>query len=365
MDQQKIFPLEKSASPILKEKKVGICYSILAIRQINTGDSSFKADLGIFMDWTNSSIINDERSDNEIIKDVRTPEIKIINATSEDIYRRNVRIINKAIGEVNNFEGRRLEIHNNYNLKKFPFDSQDLLIIAKSNWRLESSNYTPEYNKNKRYETYFMKECDKNAGWKFILSKSSHYFLKMDRFNYYVVNLHYERQSLFFIISVFLPIFILIVLGFSSYAINYQDYGNRLNVALVVLLTLAAFRFTLSDSLPKLGYLTVFDKYNLSGLLFILFECLFNFCLSLAAGDNEYLQNVDLGFHIVITGCWTAWTFGYCAFHILFKSKKDPLNNIAESIDDEQIHLNQVNFIDKENLTLIKNKNKLKNRKKN
>lgn len=342
----------------LSEEKIGICFLIYSIRNINTGDSSFQADIGFYLNWKDSNIALDNRSNKEITETIKSPPIKIVNAISEEIYRENMRIIDKNKGEINNFQCRRCLFHNNFDLRRFPFDSQKLYILLKCNRILETSNYSGEYT-NSKHESYFLKECDKNSGWKLNHLKNRHYFLYDKKTSYYVVVLHYDRLTLFFYANVFSPIFILIFLSFTCYGINATDYSNRLNVCLIVLLTLAAFRFSLQDTLPKLSYMTVFDKYNISGLIFVLGECIFNFIISLLLINidpikTDEINQADFIFHIVIASLWFLWSFGYLTYHSLWKEKDFQIKKMLEEISDVKCYLPEVEILNEQEIKDIK-----------
>ena len=340
-------PSEKA--PVKKEKtneKIGICFQIYSIREINTANSTFSADLGLFLNWFDQSVVSDsaQKSKKEIIDTIKNPAFRILNSISEEIYRENIRLIDRSKGEINNFQCKRGVFHNNYDLRRFPFDSQTLCFFVRSKRTLEESNYSSEYGENYKHETYYRKDCDKISGWKLNDSKCTQHLLYYDNTSYYVVSLHYDRTTLFFLMNVFFPIFVLILLDFSCYAIDLSDYNSRLNVSLIVLLTLAAFRFSLADSLPKLGYLTVFDIYDFSGLIFILVECIFNFFLGVDVSDydSSELRHVDYIFHLMISASWLLWTFGFLGYHVICKEVKDPLKHILEELNEDKSYISPI-----------------------
>ena len=350
--------------PIKKEKKnekIGICFQIYSIRDIHTANSTFSADLGLFLNWNDQSVISTsaQLSKKEIIDTIKNPSFRIVNSISEEIYRENIRLIDKSRGEINNFQCRKGVYHNNYDLRRFPFDSQLLCIFVRSKRTFEESNYSSEYGENYKHETYYRKDIEKINGWTLNDSKCTQHLLYYDSTSYYVVSLHYDRAALFFLMNVFFPIFVLILLDFSCYAIDFSDYNSRLNVSLIVLLTLAAFRFSLADSLPKLGYLTVFDKYDLSGLIFILAECIFNFILGVNVDDydSSELKEVDYIFHLIISVSWILWTFGFLGYHVICKEAKDPLKHILEELSEEKCYISPICVLKQKEIDtfLIKN----------
>lgn len=47
----------------------------------------------------------------------------------------------------------------------------------------------------------------------------------------------------------------------ATYAIGYEDVGDRLGFIFTLLLTLVAFQFIIAENLPPTSYLTFFDQY--------------------------------------------------------------------------------------------------------
>merc|ERR1712190_415148 len=53
------------------------------------------------------------------------------------------------------------------------------------------------------------------------------------------------------------------VLSFCIFAHSHRDVGNRLAFGITMVLTIVAFQFVITSSLPQVNYLTLIDKYNL------------------------------------------------------------------------------------------------------
>merc|ERR1712087_573762 len=57
--------------------------------------------------------------------------------------------------------------------------------------------------------------------------------------------------------------FLLGVLSFCIFSHSHHHVGDRLSFGITMVLTIVAFQFVITSSLPQVNYLTLIDKYNL------------------------------------------------------------------------------------------------------
>jgi hypothetical protein len=88
---------------------------------------------------------------------------------------------------------------------------------------------------------------------------------------------------------------VLVIILVSWFTFFLKDYGKRVDVASGNLLLFIAFSFTISDSLPKLGYLTLLDTIMVSTFVVTALVIVFNVYLKRmeAEGKESFVQRID------------------------------------------------------------------------
>jgi len=66
-----------------------------------------------------------------------------------------------------------------------------------------------------------------------------------------------------------LPMFILVTMAGSALVVPVDDPATRLGIALSLVLTVVAFKFTISGYVPKIAYNTLLDVYNIFSFVFL------------------------------------------------------------------------------------------------
>lgn len=97
-----------------------------------------------------------------------------------------------------------------------------------------------------------------------------------------------ERRAAYYMWNIGLPNFLLSLLVFTSFAIERQDLADRLSVTLTLVLTSVAFKYMVSQELPRISYLTLLDVYVLVSFTF----------LALVGGQNAFSSLLSDGFEL-------------------------------------------------------------------
>ncbi len=157
-----------------------------------------------------------------------------------------------------------------FDFRKYPLDDQDFFIhidsiLPKEDYIYQELEGFSEVGGQLGEEEwiitdYDIKITDQNISTGETSDRFSFHFRATRHLNYYILRL-------------FIPIFVIIMVSWLPFFL--RDYGKRVDIASGNLLLFIAFNFTLSDDLPRLGYVTFLDKilismFIISGLLVLL-----------------------------------------------------------------------------------------------
>ena len=80
-----------------------------------------------------------------------------------------------------------------------------------------------------------------------------------------------KRKPAFYENNVFVMLCVITTIAFSSFCCNGpDDLSQNLENTLTLILTAAAFRFSMEDKLPAVHYMTILDKYILVSFMFMI-----------------------------------------------------------------------------------------------
>ena len=181
-------------------------------------------------------------------------------------------------------------IKSDFDLKKFPFDEQELKIEFYPPYSIE---YNDDKNYPKPFVTLFQSRSNvyldiekyKNNNylkeWTVVNTKVENYIkrekttsnfekdkiveLVEDRIN---VSLIVKRNINYFIFKIIIPVFLILTISWSVMWIPPNQVESRLTTSIVALLALIAYNFVFNEDIPKLSYLTSLDRYILLSYLF-------------------------------------------------------------------------------------------------
>ena len=152
------------------------------------------------------------------------------------------------------------------NLRQFPFDAQTLSIV------MESAEHEADEVELVPFEdagcglSEHVKQMRERSEWSAedTTATSKHHTLEFDGSCYsrFIADIVIIRQVGFYAKKVNLIIMLITAMNWSVYFLHpTDDVADRIGISSTLALTAVAFQFAISDSLPKVPYLTRMDKY--------------------------------------------------------------------------------------------------------
>lgn len=155
-----------------------------------------------------------------------------------------------------------------HQLQQFPFDSHDMTI------RVTSFGY-PHDQLQFKLDTHFTRVADllNIPDWSINGLKAEVVNELIPEFNvtYSLVKLHIQttRKANFYIWKVLLPLALIVIMSFLVFWISPERFGPQIGLSATSMLTLIAFQFALTTTLPKVSYLTLMDQLILGSTVLV------------------------------------------------------------------------------------------------
>ncbi len=227
------------------------------------------------------------------------------------------------------------KIKSDFDLRKFPFDSQILKIEILSPYSIdmnEEGNWNRPYisiinaKKNVYYNLNNYKQKNYLKEWtiskvevinELDLSEGASPYDSEKIVTYtddkIVLKLIVDRNTNYFIFKIIIPVFLILAIAWSVMWIPPNQVESRLTTSIVSLLALIAYNFVFNEDLPKLSYLTSLDRYILLSYLFCAIPTFLTIYFSRLTKKDYYIalsvnkKSRLLG--IIIYGITTAFIF--------------------------------------------------------
>ena len=210
------------------------------------------------------------------------PELDRSSVTLDDVWHPNVEIINqhgpRSIanwsitidddGTVLYQERFTAELSSDFDLKRFPFDNQELRMAIES-FRYDDSTvrFTSRGMTTLRSPSAFLPD------WS-IQDVGEHFGTDVANpegraYSQYVFQIGVQRKRGYYIWNVFLPLGFITLLAWTVFFIAPEDVGTRTTVSITALLTAIAFSLVVSGTRPRVLYLTYMDAVFLNAYFLI------------------------------------------------------------------------------------------------
>jgi hypothetical protein len=167
-------------------------------------------------------------------------------------------------------KGYLLTLKENFELRDFPFDLQELQVEL----RQDDSRTWDQFDLT-IMSVQFHKNALQLAEWTLVEP-----IVKKVDSTVSTAILRVSRRPQYYLLNIVVIMDMLSVLGLTVFALPNDDLASRQAHILTLILTAVAFKFVISDSMPKIGYNTLLDDFVLGNFFFLFMTAL------LATGAN-------------------------------------------------------------------------------
>jgi hypothetical protein len=231
---------------------VDVSVYILNLGKFDVSTGSFTADFYLSMKCDNCSPAGFE------FMNGRATSVDKITDTADEVFYR--------------IQG---SFNNDVDLKRFPFDSQHMLIIIEDKMRTSTDiNYVPDDEQSGIDEAVIFSGWNLD-GWHSEVRE--HYYPVYDEnYSQYKFSVDISRIAPNSFLKTFLPVFFIVMVVLFTFLIDPDKITTRLTVAGSSLVAAVMFHVTITNQIPPVGYLTFADKFMIMTYLVLLYSFVIN-----------------------------------------------------------------------------------------
>ncbi len=249
--------------------KVGLYY--IDISEIDGAKETFTVTAYLDVEWTDPRLSFTPKGEGNIRlykpTDIWTPGIEIINAEKLEDQQP---LLCTVTSDGTVYSSRRVValLNNQMDLRRFPFDRQQMkFIVESSRYGTNDLVLVPDPNQSGLGEDIVSRGWNYHPlSWKVAVEPFAHTGEAYSRLTF---NFEAERNPYYFIWKIIFPTIIFVFLTWSVFWLQVHDVQITLLVSITVLLTAVAFGNVADPLLPKLGYRTWLDNFQLGSFLFM------------------------------------------------------------------------------------------------
>jgi len=248
---------------------------IVNIASIDEVAEHFQMDAYLFEQWIDPRLAftpsgPDDHERNYAPEQIWVPQLEMINAaTPRERYDTSVRVA--PDGTVKYAERCKVVLSSRFALRRFPFDRQALVIIIHpflaDGPRIRFTLIDHAAWTASEFATYSsLAQWNLQAVEPKVGTAPTYGGLTVPEARFSIT---VERRSSFYVWKVFLPLTLMVFLSWAVFWIEANDLSNQIQVAVTTILTVIAFAFAISATMPRLPYLTYIDAFFLECYIYV------------------------------------------------------------------------------------------------
>ena len=162
-----------------------------------------------------------------------------------------------------------------FDLRRFPFDKQSFAIAMESfTFNRDAIRLQPMEKMVGYEEDLYLPEWQVKS----LTASTKEAGQVRDRvpFSRVIFNINVEREAGYYLVKLSVPLTLIVMLSWSVFWMGKESLGGRMRISSTAFLTIVAYQFAISGSLPKVAYLTLMDKVMIGAFILIALSALEN-----------------------------------------------------------------------------------------
>lgn len=253
---------------------VAVALEIENIPDINEVAEQFSIDGVLMASWNDQrlSYKRDNPADPDKIYEIGSiwmPSIDMINAVTPRDKRYQALTVSPD-GTVHYAERFHAELSSRFLLRRFPFDEQSLHVHLSpfiNDINVETLALAPGRSAVRGEEKAYNSLAQWEVGEITARIGTVRQFGKDVK--ELVFSIHVSRHYGFYIWKVFVPLVLMVFLSWAVFWVDPFDLSNQVQIAVTTILTVIAFAFAISATMPRVPYVTLIDAFFLTCYVFV------------------------------------------------------------------------------------------------
>jgi hypothetical protein len=255
--------------------EVTVSLHVINIAAIDEVSEQFALDAYLFERWIDKRLAYSPMGPQDQVRNyapgqIWTPQLEMINAASPRT-RGEISIMVSPDGTVRYAERLLVDLSSRFALRRFPFDRQQLVIIIHP-FLAYGPHIKFKLNNTSTWTASEFQTFSSLAQWHLLglssdLTTAPTYGgLTMPEARFQI---EVERRSSFYLWKVFIPLLLMVFLSWAVFWVEASDLSNQIQIAVTTILTVIAFAFAISATMPRLPYLTYIDAFFLECYIYV------------------------------------------------------------------------------------------------
>jgi len=248
---------------------------VVNLAAINEVSEQFQLDAYLFERWVDKRLAYtpggpQDQERNYALGQIWVPQLEMINAASPR-SRQELSIMVSPDGTVRYAERLVVTLSSSFHLRRFPFDQQQLLVIVHP-FLADGPRIRFKLDNESTWTASEFTSFTSLAQWHLnglrsqLLDAATYGGMTVPEARF---EIDVTRRSSFYLWKVFIPLLLMVFLSWAVFWIEASDLSNQIQVAVTTILTVIAFAFAISATMPRLPYLTYIDAFFLECYIYV------------------------------------------------------------------------------------------------